>query len=293
MPQELLTLADLLTRPEFLAGLGAGALATVGVAAARRPEGRGWGLALTAATLVGLSLTVGQRLSLVVGLVLLAAGGWLLDRPGPSTGQPYNPGWPLIVAGAILVALRGGLSDLVWPWVVGPVVIVGFGSALGLWRTGPHRHLLGPMVLVTAFGIWATVPNTDTARVLLGASTPLALATVRPIAARIGPAGAFALAGLLVAIAIDGGQTRPASIVGAWASIGLLALLPLTVVVTGTKPRLSGAGVLVGHALLVLVASRVVGLRHDALPAAAGVVVLWLIGAFVAMVVGPPDPGNV
>lgn len=276
MPPEILTLLDLLTRPEFLVGLGAAAVATVIFLLIPQDRVHGWGVALAVSVLVGIHLTVGQRVLLTVGLMLLGVGGLLLDRPGSEREQHYNPGWAMVAAGAVLVALRGDSSPLTWTWITVPVVILLIGAALSLWSIGPHRHLLGSLVAVTAFGIWVTIPNTDLARVLLGASLPLAVSTLGPIGATITRAGAYTLAGMVVSIAADGGHDRPASIIGAWACIGILALLPAVVVAIRRKPMLSNLQVFVLHALLVLVASRVIGMWHNPLLAAAAVLTLWI-----------------
>lgn len=276
MPQELITLLDLLTRPEFLVGLGAAVVATVVFLFIPSEGVPGWGIALVASVMVGISITVGQRAFLMIGLTLLAVGGWMLDRPGTESEQRYNPAWAMIAVGALVVALRGGSSPLVWSWIAVPVLVIALGAAFSLWSMGPHRYLLGTLVAVTAFGIWATVPNTDLARVLMGACLPLAIATLGPIGATITRSGAYALSGLLVAIAADGGHDRPASIVGAWACVGILALLPAIVAVTRNKPVLSNLQVFLVHALLVLIASRVIGMWYNPLLAAAATATLWV-----------------
>lgn len=275
MPQELITLLDLATRTEFLVGVGVGALATIIFLLIPHERIPGWGVALVASALVAIR-TLEQPVSLTIGVSVLAAGAWLLDRPGTQDEQRYNPGWVLVAAGAMVLTLNRA-SFPTWTLIAIPVLILAVGSALNLWSMGPHRHLLGILMVITTMGIWATVPNTELARAALGASLPLAVATLRPIGAVIKRPGAYALAGLLVVVAVDGGHVRPASVVGAWASLGMLLLFPVLVVITGRKPVLSSAQLLLVHAVLVLIASRVIGMWHQPLFAVSAVAATWSI----------------
>jgi hypothetical protein len=138
------------------------------------------------------------------------------------------------------------------------------------------------MIAISAFGIWVTVPETETARALLGAAIPLAVGTLPPIRARLGYAGAFALAGLLVWVVATGGEARPGSIIGGWACIGAIAILPHY----NPPPRtlVGGKRVLTVllHGLLVLVASRVIGLWESG-PTALIAVLGVFVGVYVAL----------
>lgn len=275
VPEELTTLADLVTRPDFLAGLVAGTIALAAYWSVARGR-RGWALALTAAALVGIFVGIGRRLGLTGGLVVLAVAGLMLgeNRVRTALGSAAAPaGWLVAATGAILVTLRGGSAELGPATVALPLVIVAIGLGFRAWP-GEWRHLVGPLMAITAFGIWTTVPEPNEARAVLGAALPLAVATLPVVGARMGPAGAFALAGLLTMVPVEGGITRPASIVGGIACVGVFGLVPI-LARTGRLPRLGPWTLLGVHAALVLIAARVIGLRQDALPALVAVVALW------------------
>jgi hypothetical protein len=280
MFESLATLGDLITRPDFLYGLLAGAVGLGVLAAATRADSttRWWGAVFTLAALVVINTVVGQSLGVSSGLFLLASGGWLL---GPEADTRMRPlGWLLVIAGAVLLGVRGGLFDIDWLPVVAPVAILIGGVALAAWSVTLPHGLLGPMMAITAFGIWVTVPETEHARVLLGVALPLAAATLRPVRARLSTAGAFALAGIVVWVVAIGGDARPGSIVGGWASLGLMAILPLVrpnaTDLIARRPLL-----IVGiHAVFVLIASRVIGLWESAVVASVAVLVVSIV-AFV------------
>jgi hypothetical protein len=176
-------------------------------------------------------------------------------------------GWLVVALGAAVVVTRGGLTDQVWVRALNAIVILAAGAALTAWARRLPHHLIGPMVAVSAFGIWATVPETEMARAMLGVTIPMAMATTRPTEARLFPAGAFAVSGLFAWVAASGGEARPASIIGGWACLGLLIILPYC------RPDPSDLAesrpwVVFGiHAVVVLLASRVIGLWESTLPA--------------------------
>lgn len=285
MESSLDTLADLLRRPEFHTGLIAGIVGWV-VVRTLSTRGLGWGISLAAATIVGVNVIVAQRLSTAAGLALLAVGGGLLERNQDRPDAAPLP-WLIIVAGAILTTVRGGLPETTWIQFLAPVLIVASGYWMAGWASLPQRQLLGPLVAVTAFGIWSTVPDTDIARILLGAAIPLAFATVTARGLRLSAVGAFPLAGTLIWVAATGGEGRHASIVGAWACVGILVLLPL---LASRAAQISPWVVTGSHMLLVLVSARIFGLWESAGPAAVGVAAA--IGlAYMGLVAFTDQPG--
>lgn len=268
MESSLDTLADLLRRPEFHAGLLAGLAAWL-VVYTLSPRRYGWGVALSAATIIGVHVSVGQRLGTATGLTLLTLGGALLSRSRDSSYQkPLS--WLIIGLGATVTTVRGGLPGALWIQFLAPVMIVVSGFWMSRWGNLPQRRLLGPLVAITVFGIWSTVPDTDTARILLGAAIPLLFATLPSTGLRLSAAGAFPLAGIVVWVAATGGEGRHASIVGAWACVGILMLLPL---LRSRAGRIGPGVVLGGHALLVVISARIFGLWQDAAFASLGVLI--------------------
>lgn len=276
MVESLSTLVDLLTRPEFIAGLVAG-LVGLGALALIPTEPRhryaDWGVLLSAAALAAINFAVARRLGLAAGIVVLAAGGWATARAGAGVKLV---GWLIVAGGATIVALRGGLVDRLELQVLTVVTILTAGAALSEWARHLPQPLVGPMLAITAFGIWATVPETEMARAMLGATIPMAVATLNPVAATLFAPGAFAISGLVAWLAASGGAARPASIIGGWACLGLLLILPYCRP-SATKLIARRPWVIVAvHVVVVMVASRVIGLWQSAIPAmiAAGALAL-------------------
>lgn len=276
MTSSLNTLLDLLTRTEFIGGLVAGTAAILFIVVVGLGKtGSGWGVALAAATVSAVFATFGRRLGLTVGLVGLLVGGWLLERESDTddAGGLTTPlAWAALVGGAVGATIRGGLPGDFWIQFIVPTFILIFGYWLRFWRSLPQHALVGPLFLITAFGVWTTVPETETARILLGASLPLSIATLPWIDLRVAGTGSFVVAATLSWIAADGGATRPGAIVGALGSAGVLLLLPLL----GSRAKRVGfATVVAAHILLVVVSARVFGLWEDAVFASVGVVAMF------------------
>jgi len=250
------------------------------------PDLRAWGLALAAVLAIGVNIAEGRRLAMTLGIVLLAVGGVFLDRRRAGN-EPQIWAWLIVGAGALLVTTRGGLAGDVWLQVTAPAAIVAFGYLISFWPRGTLSPMLGPLFLVTAFGIWVTVPDTETARVVLGAAIPLALATSGQIGARLGSPGAFAVAGLLVWVVAESGIPRPASIVGGWASLGVFLLIPL--LSEGAVTKMSRWGVFGVHAVMVVLATRVIGLWTNVLPALVASAALMGIGYLALTSIGAPN----
>lgn len=265
MPESVTTVLDLLTRNEFLVGGVVGFLALSSIALLKPPGERprlDWGVVLVTAFLVVLGITIGFRPGVVVGLALLSFGGWLARPPSGESRALF--GWMLLVAGAISPFWIGFESEVGWVRLAGPLVAIGAGVALARWSHGLSQVLVGPMLAVSAFGIWVTVPETELARALLGVGVPMALATLPPIRARFGFGGAFAVAGMVAWVVGVAGEARPGSIVGGWACLGVLVILPFmrqtSAVTLARRPIVTIAA----HTLLVALVSRVYGLWESA-----------------------------
>lgn len=283
VPSEISTVADLLTRPEFQIGLVGGTILLALMTVLPIRDGRpGWGLAVTLATVVGVHVAIGERLGLVVAVFLMASGGWVLDRhqarldPAKGSAGLRALGWTLIGLGSVLIVERSALPDTLWIRYWTPFAAVLGGVGLTHMELSSLRRYVGPLFLITATGIWLTVPDTREARILLGASIPLALATLPAMEGRITRAGAFALGGVVSWMATTGGAGRHASIVGAWTCMGIMLILPVALKLRSRPPAPRGASLFIAHAVLVLIASRIVGLWEEAALAA---MVMVVVGA--------------
>jgi hypothetical protein len=289
--ESLDTLADLLTRSDFHTGLITGIVA-LGLIVALMKFGASrfaaWGVALAAAGVVGIHLHIGRRFSLILALLAVGVGGWLLDVAASHRDRRIlqTLAWVSVVFGGIVFSTRSGLPDITWVKISAPIVLVLSAVALRAWGEAERREYLGPLFLISAFGIWTAVPATESARILLGAAFPMALGTLRPIGARIYGPGAFALTGLAIWLIARGGEPRPASIIGGWACLGILVALPPLL---RLRPHVHVEmwKVVVAHAITVLVAARIIGLQDSMAVALAGVTILGVVLTVIGLSLDP------
>lgn len=275
-------LVDPLRFPELWVGSFAGVVAAVaGARVVRRTPGRGpapiAGLLLAAAASVGVVVAGTATLALVAGLAL-ATGAWWLGHG--AVGTAAGPGRWAVSAALLLGGLAVVTADAAELSAPGRVLVVAAGAAtvlslLGFDRRSPHATVGPVLVALTAGGVYATIPDTEAARVLMGAAVPVAVLGWPARSATLG-GGATVLAGLLVWVVAAGGHVRPGAVVGAFACLGLLAADPAARLVSGGSlldrlPR-SPAGtvaLLVAQTVVVLVAARVAGPHQSASDAAA------------------------
>lgn len=221
---------------------------------------------------------------LLVGVGLLAVAGAVF---------PWARRIPLV---PVLVALPGawliGHSDLPGPgWVV-PLVtlVIAVGGPVISWFDEKRDGSPVPMILfvIAVGGVWATVPDTEEALLLLGAmAAPTLLAWPLKVA-RLGPVGAHTLIGLYMWVVAWGGRGRAGSVIGAAAALGLLILAPLASWFAH-RQRVSTSGwagflLIVSHVALVGFVTRVAGFEPEprpalvlALPAIGGALLLWWV----------------
>jgi hypothetical protein len=272
-------LTDLLTHDGFRTGavLGLVAAAVVALVARRAGRPRPWaGLAFGVAVVVGVAERSGVEAGTVAGLVLLAAGGHLAAR------RPTVVRVGAALPGAAIFTWAAAPESPSWavPTILA-VTLVG-GALLARFDEAFAPSGLPPVLLaVTTAGIYATTPDTEHAAILLGAAVPVALlGRPRPLAS-LGAAGSFVVAALMSWDVVVEGSGRDGAVVGGLACLGVLALEPL--VRQACAPRSRGtvrdadAGVTVTQAILVvalhvavvIVSSRVAGLRDSAVEALA------------------------
>lgn len=293
MRESISTFLDLFTRSEFQLGVlfGAIGLALISVTPRSPSWLRPWAATVAAAALVGVMVIEGQRLGLVFGIAAMSLGGWFTGSARTVRGVPIVvvAGWCLAAFGAALIPWRGQIEPDSWFFVATPLVALGLAALMATWTNGPSREWLGPITTITAFAIWTTIPETDLARMTLGVTLPLAFGTLPPVSASVTRAGSFALAGVLAWMPALGGEARPASIVGAWACVGVIALLP---VANRLWPQRSLRTVaLLGlHSFIVLIAARVIGLWTWAVPAVVAACALFAFGLLLAYLLGRRTP---
>ena len=272
-----------LDRTEFLTGLAAGTVAlvvgvlvSVGLRTFARPTVRweGAGLLFAAAALVGLDLTHDAPGGLVGGTALVAVGaGVAAAARFPLAVRPAA-----VAPGAWLVAAHGAIPGEPWVRVLVFVTIVAGGALVADVDRRTARLGLGPLLFaVTVGGVYATVPDTEQALVLLGVAAPVALLGWPLRRAVLGRAGSPAAVAVLMWSAAVGGVGRPSSIVGAVGCLGLFVVAPLS----RRSVRTSAPVVVAAHALLVLLSARVAGLRPTVRAAVAVVLLELVVGVAV------------
>jgi hypothetical protein len=225
-------------------------------------------------------LAAGLAFGAAALLAGLAAWGWRRAPRGSVPAvlaglAPAAAGWAALAAtGRVPADREAGLAPLV---AVAAVAVAGAlaadfdrrrrdGLALGLWA-------------VSLAGVWATVPDVESAVVVLGAALPPALLgwpgpLARSGLVALGVAGSLAAAALLAWVVATDGTGRPGSMVGGLACLGVLVVEPLARRLGGRGPGgppLPAVVLVAAHLVLVAVASRVVGRRGsvaEALPLA-------------------------
>lgn len=201
----------------------------------------------------------------------------------------------LAVPGAWWLAVRAGLPGETWVGWYGAAVVVVGAPLIASFDDNDTERSWGPgLWLVTAAGVFAAVPDTGEALVLLGASIPVVLLGWPLRLARIGP-GAYPLVAVFVWVAAWGGRGRPASIVAVTACLGILLIEPIigrTKWARGRHLPSGAAGALsVGatHLVVVLIASRwAAGQTSVAVAALVGALALLMGAAVLVLLLRQP-----
>ena len=256
---------EVLTGVEITAGLRWGAAGAVVALVAGLIRRRRIGLpapvqgvVVVAAALLAMSVArdVPRGMWEATGLLILAGLLHPLARRVPFL--------PVLLAlpGAWWLAVRAGLPGETWVGWYGAAVVALGAPLIASFDDNDSERSWGPgLWLVTAAGVFAAVPDTEEALVLLGVSIPVALLGWPLRLVRIGP-GAYPLVAVFVWVTVWGGRGRPASIVAVTACLGILLIEPIigrTKWARGRRFPSGAAGALsVGatHAAVVLIASR-------------------------------------
>jgi len=256
---------ETLTGVEITAGLQWGAAGAVAALIAgliwRRRRGQPapvHGVVVAAATLLAMSAVrdVPRAMWEATGLLMIVGLLHPLARRVPLL--------PVLLAlpGAWWLAIRAELPGEAWVGWFGAAVVVVGAPLIASFDDNDTERSWGPgLWLVTAAGVFAAVPDTAEALVLLGVSIPVALLGWPLRLVRIGP-GAYPLVAVFVWVAAWGGRGQPASIVAVTACLGVLLIEPIigrTKWAGGRRLPSGAAGALsVGatHAAVVLIASR-------------------------------------
>ncbi len=230
--------------------------------------------------------------TMIWGLVLLALGAELAAR----TPNPKIIGVVLAFPAAVVVGIA---EDFRGPGWVRPLVIVSITIVAPLAGDLDRRAArlgLGPVLwLVSVIGVYATVPDTELVRPLVGVAVPLALVGWPLRLGRLGAGGAAAGVGLLVWIGALEGYGRPGSIVGTVGALGLFAVEPVgralfrhRIVPLSRTLSVAAFGVafVLAHVLMTWYGSRVAGFARTGGGATALMVPAIPVGVVIGGVLG-------
>ena len=272
---------------EFRVGLGfgvvaSGALLLTGLAVTLLGRSRPLplaGFAIAAGGLLSIADTRPVPNAVVLGVLGIGAAAALSYLPRVSLWYSLA----LAVPFAWVIGFHGGVVTGTWARALvtvaasgGAMLVTAFDDA---WQDeAPSLTLLA----VSALGMYATVPDTETIGGALGVVLPFLVLGWPLRVATLSRPGAAATVAMLVWAGAVGARGRPASIVGLVVCLGLLASTPAGDALfprAGTRCRRWSRQSLIlamvtSHVLLVIAASRVVGKVSDpALAAVGGAVV--------------------
>ena len=271
------TFFDLFTRPDFQIGFAAGFGASAILAslfATKKPSGRLAGALAVGVLLIALVLETNPTPGLVGGTIALAFAGliWRRSRISAITGA---------LVGATLVIYQGGIKDSAAVWVrpLGFAMILIVAWRMTTYEDQGNRPASVLLIALTLLAIWANVPDTRFPRLFLGGWSGLLPGLVVAGLPKLGP-WAPAIAGQLVWMVATGGAGRSGSIIGGWASLGILLLRPAASV----KPWQA----FLVHAGLIAVTARVAGLRESPLEAITISIAAMAVAAALLRGASPP-----
>jgi hypothetical protein len=226
------TLRDAVDAREFTTGVRAG-LVALGVTVAlgllwwRARRGAAplpiAGLAAAAACAYALRERLGLPDRALLGLALLAAAGVVVDVLRLSIAYVAVGAIP----GALVIASVNAPLDAMWVRSLVVVATVIGGLALASFDRRWARHGLGaPVLAMWVLGAYVTLPDTEAALAMFGATVVVAVGAWPLRLACVGASGALPMAGLIAWTVRYSGTGRTSSIVGAVACAGVLVIEP-------------------------------------------------------------------
>jgi hypothetical protein len=181
---------------------------------------------------------------------------------------------------------------LTWVRILALVLIPLGGLLMSEFESRHDRMGLGVVFFTLAvLGMFAAVPDTEGALVLMMVTVPVALLAWPVVTGSMGSEGAYLAVAMFLWVTAAGGGGRPASIIGSVACLGLLFAEPILVrfdpTLAGLTTWLTGSPVgpvlaSVPQFVVVVICSRVAARFTSEAPAIAvvilayGAIVLWV-----------------
>jgi hypothetical protein len=199
---------------------------------------------------------------------------------------------------AFVIGFQGELVNDVWARTLVTVAVAAGATLVTEFDDTWRREAMGvTLFVVTAAGVYATVPDTELVGAVLGASLPLVLLGWPVRIASLGRPGVAAATALLLWAGAAGGGGRPASIVAVVACLGLLVGVPVGSLLVpraaATFRRASERPLLLSlvasHVVIVATAARVAGQQTDLVGAAVLAVVIGAAAVLIGAMFRPPS----
>jgi hypothetical protein len=226
------------------------------------------GLAAVVGAFAGLAAEGVLPGALFLAMILLAAAALA------AKGRPFAVRAAVLLPGAVVLVTLAAMGTPGWAHALVFVAVL-VASPTSEIVDRRFASLSFALIAFSSLGVYGTVPDTEQARSVVGAF--LAVAVVAFVSRRSPEsAGPSVSVALLAWVGLVGGIGRPGSVVGAIGCLGVLALGPLT-------RRSSPVRLLAVHVVVVVVASRVAGLRQSAWAALVIAAPVMVIAAFVLL----------
>jgi hypothetical protein len=247
------------------------------------------GIFIAVITTAGLYLT-GEPLGPTIPALLAILVAVLVTRllNAPRWTQPLAT-----IPGAVWLAFGAPVGGVTWVRVLWAVLIVAGGYAITDFETRHDRMGLGVIFFALAtVGVFAAVPDTEEALIVMAASLPVTLLAWPKVAASMGAEGSYLAVAMLLWVTIAGGEGRPPSIIGSAACLGLLLLEPVlyalrpAVAVLWSGLRRNWFGAMVAtlpQLVVVIICSRVAARFNNELPTILVVAAVFGLTAWAAI----------
>lgn len=223
--------------------------------------------------------------TVLAGLGVLALGGWA------GAGRGRLLAFAGAVPGAVLLAFGdyGGPSWIATAAVASTVVAAPLTADAD--REWARAGAVPLWYALSCVGLYACVPDTEEARVLVVVALAAAVLSRVPWLRTFGAPGSYAAVGLFVWIAAYDARGRPAAFIGAVGALGLLALEPVGRWVRARRaPLVSGSSaflaLLAVQAVLAASSSRIAGLAEQPRDALVRVLPVLIAGGVAGFVAG-------
>jgi hypothetical protein len=247
------------------------------------------GLILAAGVLIALVILDQQIDDEIVAIAAIGAGvvlARLIKAPEVIVALASVPG-------AVWLAITTDVTDVTWVRVTMAVLIPIAGYLIVDFEARHAGLGLGVISYTLAvIGVFLAIPDTEWALVLMAVSVPLTFLAWPVPRARLGVEGAFLSVAIFIVVIAQGSGSRPASIIGSIACLGVLLIEPVLMATTPgivkvtSWPSRDWKGALLASIpqfVIVAACSRLAARFTDVLPSMIVVIIIYAVTVFVAV----------